>query len=257
MKVLVACEYSGRVRDAFLANGHDALSCDLLPTDSPGPHYQGDVTEILDQGWDLMIAHPPCTYLSVSGMHWTTRGLRDPKLTEDALAFVRLLMDAPIEKIALENPISVISSRIRKPDQIVQPWWFGHDASKKTCLWLKNLQPLKIDQKKIVAPKDWSLVKYAFDMVECDNCGEPYCIEHNDHYGDCDCIGPHEDEVTIKVVDGVMFGTRKNPTPKMIWANQTSSGQNKLGPSDDRWKIRSETYKEIAKAMADQWGEMK
>ena len=139
MKVLIACEYSGAVRDAFIAKGHDAISCDLLPTDKPGPHYQGDVFDIINNGWDLMIAHPPCTYLAVSGMHWTTRGLRDPKLTEDALDFVQRLMDAPIERIARENPVSVISSRIRKPDQIIQPWWFGHDASKKTCLWLKNL----------------------------------------------------------------------------------------------------------------------
>jgi hypothetical protein len=139
MKVLVACEYSGTVRDAFIDKGHDAVSCDLLPTDKPGPHYQGDVFDIINNGWDLMIAHPPCTYLAVSGMHWTTRGLRDPKLTEDALDFVQRLMDAPIKRIALENPVSVISSRIRKPDQIIQPWWFGHDASKKTCLWLKNL----------------------------------------------------------------------------------------------------------------------
>jgi hypothetical protein len=119
MKVLVACEYSGRVRDAFIAQGHEAMSCDLLPTDSLGSHYQGDVFDVINQGWDLMIAHPPCTYLSVSGMHWTTRGLRDPQLTEDALNFVKRLMDAPIEKIALENPISVISSRIRKPGRSV------------------------------------------------------------------------------------------------------------------------------------------
>lgn len=139
MRILVACEYSGRVRDAFIAAGHDAMSCDLLPTDAGGPHYQGDVFDIINDGWDLMVAHPPCTYLSVSGMHWTTRGLRDPQLTEDALAFVQRLMRAPVARIAVENPISVISSRIRKPDQIIQPWWFGHDASKKTCLWLKNL----------------------------------------------------------------------------------------------------------------------
>lgn len=143
MKILVACEYSGTVRNAFTALGHDAMSCDLLPTESPGKHYQGNVLDVIDNGWDLMIAHPPCTYLSVSGMHWTTRGLRDPKLTEDALEFVKLLMDAPINKIAIENPISVISSRIRKPDQIVQPYEYGHDASKATCLWLKNLPKLK------------------------------------------------------------------------------------------------------------------
>jgi nitrogen fixation protein len=141
-RVLVACEYSGTVRDAFIALGHDAMSCDLLPTDSPGPHYQGSVLDILNNGWDLMIAHPPCTYLSVSGMHWTTRGIRDPLLTEDALRFVTTLLAAPIPKIALENPVSVISSRIRKPDQIIHPHEYGHDASKKTCLWLKNLPHL-------------------------------------------------------------------------------------------------------------------
>jgi hypothetical protein len=194
MRVLVACEYSGVVRDAFIRAGHTAMSCDLLPTDAPGPHYQGDVFDILgDGGWDLMIAHPPCTYLSVSGMHWTTRGLRDPQLTEDALEFVQRLMDAPVERIAIENPVSIISSRIRKPDQIIQPWWFGHDASKKTCLWLKNLPLLR-----------------PTDMLPGD------------------------------------AKTRR--------ANQTASGQNKLPPSKDRWKIRSATYKGIADAMARQWG---
>jgi hypothetical protein len=108
VKVLVACEYSGAVRDAFIRAGHEAVSCDLLPTDVAGPHYQGDVRDVLGDGWDLMVAHPPCTYLSVSGMHWTRRGLRDPQLTEDALMFVRLLMDAPIARIAVENPVSVI-----------------------------------------------------------------------------------------------------------------------------------------------------
>jgi len=131
MKVLVACEYSGRVRNAFIKRGHEAMSCDLLPTDSPGPHYEGDVRDVIHDGWDLMIAHPPCTYLSVSGMHWTSRGLRDPKLTEDALNFVRMLMNAPIKRIAIENPVSVISSRIRQPDQIINPYEFGHDASKR------------------------------------------------------------------------------------------------------------------------------
>lgn len=142
MRVLIACEYSGTVREAFRAKGHEAMSCDLLPSEQPGPHYQGDVRDLLGQGWDLLIAHPPCTFLSVSGMHWTARGLRDPKLTEDALDFVRLLLAAPVPRIALENPVSVISSRLRKPDQTVQPYHFGHDASKATCLWLKNLPPL-------------------------------------------------------------------------------------------------------------------
>lgn len=136
---MIACEFSGIVRDAFLKRGHDAMSCDLLPTESPGPHYQGNVCDILRKGWDLLIGHPPCTYLCSSGMHWTTRGLRDPKLTEEALTFVKTLMDAPIEKIAIENPVGCISSKIRSPDQMIQPWMFGHNASKTTCLWLKRI----------------------------------------------------------------------------------------------------------------------
>lgn len=174
------------------------MSCDLLPTDAPGPHYQGDVRDILNDGWDLMIAHPPCTYLSVSGMHWTKRGLRDPKLTEDALDFVRLLLDAPIDRIALENPVSVISSAIRKPDQIINPYQFGDDASKKTCLWLKNLPQLT-----------------PTDVIE------------------------------PRIVNG-----------KKRWGNQTDSGQNRLPPSKDRWKLRSTTYQGIADAMAQQWGQL-
>jgi hypothetical protein len=256
VKVLIACEYSGTVRDSFLALGHDAMSCDLLPTDVPGPHYQGDVLDVIDQGWDLMIAHPPCTYLSVSGMHWTTRGLRDPQLTEDALSFVRLLMNANIARIALENPVSVISSRIRKPDQIIHPWMFGDDASKKTCLWLKGLKPLEVYVPDVKPPKLWSKVMGAFDMLECDDCGEPFCPECNTHYADCDYIGPNEDDVTYKMESGILFATRQRPAPKMIWGNQTPSGQNKLGPSDDRWKLRSKTYQRIANAMADQWGKL-
>jgi len=139
MKVLVACEYSGAVRDAFAAKGHYAMSCDLLPSETAGPHYQGDIRDILFNTWDLMIAHPPCTHLSVSGARW----FKD-KLPEQAKAldFVRLLLEAPIARIALENPISIISSRIRKPDQIIQPWQYGHGETKATCLWLKGLPPL-------------------------------------------------------------------------------------------------------------------
>lgn len=139
MRVLIACEYSGRVRDAFIRAGHEAMSCDLLPTDEPGPHYQGDVRDVIGRGWDLMIAHPPCTHLAVSGARW----FKD-KLTEqaEALEFVRTLMDAPIERIAIENPISIISSRIRKPDQVIQPWQYGHGETKATCLWLKGLPKL-------------------------------------------------------------------------------------------------------------------
>lgn len=191
-RVLVACEYSGRVRDAFIQAGCDALSCDLLPSDAPGPHYQGDVRDLLDNGWDLMVAFPPCTYLCLSGMHWTTRGLRDPQLTEDALEFVQLLLDAPIPRIALENPVGIISKRIRKPDCIIQPWQFGHPEAKRTCLWLKGLPVL-----------------------------EP-----------------------TNVLEKPASGR---------WENQTSSGQNKLAPSKDRWKERSKTYQGIADAMAIQW----
>lgn len=136
MRVLVACEFSGTVRDAFIKRGHDAMSCDLLPTESPGPHYTGDVLDILDDGWDLMIAHPPCTHLAVSGARWFYRKQEEQR---EALEFVRLLLEAPIPRIALENPVSIISSRIRKPDQTIQPWQFGHGEVKRTCLWLKNL----------------------------------------------------------------------------------------------------------------------
>jgi site-specific DNA-cytosine methylase len=190
MKVLIACEYSGTVRDAFIAQGHDAISCDLLPTDAPGPHYQGDVRDILNDGFDLMIAHPPCTHLAVSGARW----FKDKQKEQaEALDFVRLLLNAPIDEIALENPISIISSRIRKPNQIIQPWQFGHPESKSTCLWLKNLPTL----------------------------------------------------VPTEILSLPESGR---------WNNQTPSGQNKLGPSEDRWKIRSATYKGIAQAMAEQWG---
>ncbi len=139
MRVLIACEFSGRVRDAFIAKGHDAVSCDLLPTDAPGPHYEGDVNDLLVERWDLLIAHPPCTHLAVSGARWFKDKKEEQK---EALDFVRLLLNANIERIALENPISVISSQVRKPDQIIQPWQFGHGETKATCLWLKNLPRL-------------------------------------------------------------------------------------------------------------------
>lgn len=136
MRVLVACEFSGIVRDAFIAQGHDALSCDFLPSERHGPHFQGDVTVLLNDEWDLMIAHPPCTYLASSGARWWKDRQREQ---EEALAFVRLLLSAPIPRIALENPVSRIATVVRKPDQIIQPWQFGHDETKATCLWLKNL----------------------------------------------------------------------------------------------------------------------
>ena len=195
MRVLVACEYSGEVRRAFRARGHDAWSCDLLPADDGSPfHSTGDVCALLRPGlWDLLIAFPPCTYLCSSGLHWNKRRPERALETEKALEFVRLLLDAPVPRIALENPIGCISTRITKPSQIIHPWQFGEDASKATCLWLKGLPPL--------------------------------------------------------VPTNVLPGGRKARR-----ANQTASGQNKLGPSETRWKERSKTYSGIAQAMAEQWG---
>jgi len=204
MKVLVACEYSGRTREAFRALGHYAVSCDLLPADDESPfHYKGDVRDIINDGWDLMIAHPPCTYLTVAGLHWNKRVPWRAEETEKALDFVRFLMGSPIARKAIENPVSCISSRIRKPDQIIQPYQFGDNASKKTCLWLEGLEPLRIIPSLRVPGR----------LVEL-------------------------------------------PSGKVAerWDNQTDSGQNRIGPSEDRWKIRSETYPGIANAFAQNWG---
>ena len=141
MRVIIACEMSGRVRDAFVAKGHYAVSCDLMPSLTKGNHYQGDVFDIINDKWDLMIAHPPCTHLAVSGARYFAEKRADGR-QQEALDFVRRLLNAPIPKIALENPVSIISSHIRKPDQIIQPWMFGHGETKATCLWLKNLPKL-------------------------------------------------------------------------------------------------------------------
>lgn len=139
MKILIACEFSGRVREAFTKRGHDVTSCDFLPSEIPGKHYQGDVRDILGQGWDMMIAHPPCTHLAVSGARW----FKDKgKEQYEALLFVKLLANYAIDKICIENPISILSTNWRKPDQIIQPWQFGHGETKATCLWLKNLPKL-------------------------------------------------------------------------------------------------------------------
>lgn len=147
MRVLVACEYSGKVRDAFRAKGHDAMSCDILPTDVDGPHYQGDVRDIINDGWDLMVAHPPCTYLTNSGVTWLHKDpSRWAKLDEGA-AFFKSLLDAPIPRIAVENPIMHKYAKERiggvKQSQVIQPWMFGHMEQKATCLWLKGLPLLK------------------------------------------------------------------------------------------------------------------
>jgi len=141
MKVLIACEFSGTVRDAFIAKGHDAMSCDLAPTDAPGPHYEGDVFDIIDQDWDLMIAHPPCTHLAVSGARHFAKKRADGRQQQGIDFFMRLV-NCQIPKYAIENPIGIMSSVYRKPDQIVHPWQYGHSVTKATCLWLKGLEPL-------------------------------------------------------------------------------------------------------------------
>jgi hypothetical protein len=173
------------------------MSCDLLPTDAPGPHYQGDVRDVLGDGWDLLIAHPPCQYLCSSGLHWNHKRPGRAAQTEQALNFVRLLMSTSIPRWAIENSVGCIGTRIRPADQTIQPWQFGHDASKATCLWLHNL-PLLVP--------------------------------------------------TAHVAPRIVNGKRR-------WSNQTDGGQNKLPPSDDRWKIRSTTYQGIADAMAAQWSQ--
>lgn len=167
MKILVACEESGTVRDAFIAKGHDAMSCDILPTSKPGPHYQGDILDVLNDGWDMMIAHPPCTYLTVTGNKWFYHP-EDKELPveerrphprfpdrkqhrEKAVEFFMVLAEAPIDKICIENPVGIISTRWRKPNQIIQPYEYGHKEAKKTCLWLKNLPLLAPTE--IVAPE--------------------------------------------------------------------------------------------------------
>ncbi len=142
MRILVACEYSGRVRDALIARGHDAVSCDLLPTDAPGPHIQGDVLDVLDDGWDMMIAFPPCTHLAVSGARHFAAKRADGR-QQEAIGFFMELANADIPRIAIENPVGIMSTHFRKPDQIIQPWQFGHGETKATCLWLKGLPLLQ------------------------------------------------------------------------------------------------------------------
>jgi hypothetical protein len=216
MKVLVACEFSGIVRDAFAARGHDAWSCDLLPTERPGNHIQGDVLETLNDGWDLMIAHPPCTHLAVSGARW----FKNKEIQQfNALAFVAELFYSTIPKFCIENPVSIISSHIGKPDQIIQPWQFGENASKPTCLWLKGLPPLK--STKIIDP-----------VYACP-CGYRFQYDLG-KYGCPNCNGEN--------------------VARRIWNNQTPSGQNKLGPSPTRAADRARTFQGIANAMAEQWG---
>lgn len=195
MKVLVACETSGAVRNRFRELGHNAFSCDLLPSEDNSPfHLQVDLFggHFNFRNFDLLIAHPPCTDLAVSGARWFPAKRADGRQQKSIEFFMRIV-NLPVPRIAIENPIGIMSRLYRKPDQIIQPWQFGHPESKATCLWLKNLPPLEPTRL----------------MVKPD-CG--------------------------------------------YWENQTPSGQNKLGPSPDRWKIRSKTYDGIASAMANQWG---
>ena len=198
MKVLVACEYSGAVRDEFIKLGHDAMSCDLLPTDVPGPHYEGDVFDIINDGWDLMIAFPPCTHLALSGSQWFEQKRKDGK-QQEALEFVKSLMLAPIDKIAIENPMGVIPTYIKPYDQVIQPYEFGDPFQKSTCLWLKNLPKLT-----------------PTNIVE---------------------KGEFVEWISKK-------GKKKRMAKWFIDA---------LKEKDLRWKIRSQTFPGIAKAMADQW----
>ncbi len=213
MRVLVACEFSGIVRDEFIKRGHNAWSCDILPTEQPGPHIQEDVLGILTEGWDMMIAFPPCTHLCSSGARWF-KYKKD--LTKKAMYFVKRLMNAPIDKICIENPVGLISSWIRKPDQYIQPYEFGEDASKRTCLWLKNLPRLPTYVKDYVSPR----IVYRDDR---NNSWSNYWLPD-----------------------------RKKSYKR--WANQTDSGQNKLGPSETRGMERSRTYLGIAKRMSETWG---
>jgi hypothetical protein len=225
MRVLIACEFSGIVRDAFRKRGHDAWSCDLLPCEAdPQWHIQGDVLPLLNKGWDMMIAHPPCTYLCSSGLHWNKRRPGRDALTKEAMLFVLNLMGEGfiahgIPKIALENPIGRINTAYRKPDQIIQPYQFGHDASKQTCLWLKGLPPLRptVEVQGNYGCSCGTRFPYALGKYGCPNCGG-------------------EGKATL------------------IWSNQTPTGQNKLGPSERRAMERSRTYSGIAEAMAAQWG---
>lgn len=199
MNILVGMESSGIIRDAFAAKGHNAVSCDLLPTERPGNHYQGDVRDIvIKEHWDLFIFHPTCTYVCGSGIHWNKRVEGRSDKTNQAIEYVKEFWKLAnhIPKICMENPIGVLSTQWKRARQVIQPYNFGEDASKATCLWLRRLS--RLNRTQYVEPR---------------------------------------------IVDG-----------KKRWANQTDSGQNKLTPSEDRWKERSRTYPGIAAAMAQQWG---
>ena len=230
MRVLIGCERSGIIREAFRARGHDAWSCDLAPAeDGSLAHHCGDLLEIGRlPGWDLMIAHPPCRYLSASGMHWTTRGLRPKRLTFDAARFAAAVWNLPIPRIAIENPVGHLTRVFGRPTEIIQPYQYGDDASKRTCLWLRNLMPL---------PARFD--RYVYPRLVCRRCGNvvpPGPDQNKDTRHGCQSCGS----------DATTWQPR--------WANQTDSGQNKLGPSPTREMDRARTYPGIARVMAETWG---
>ncbi len=222
IKVLIACEFSGIVRDAFIERGFDAMSCDLLPTERAGPHYQGDVRDVLYDGWDLVVAHPPCQHLAVSGARWFPEKRADGR-QQKAIKFFMLFADCDAPHVAIENPVSIMSSVWRKPDQYVQPWQFGHPETKKTCLWLKGLPPLQPTE--IVTP-EWAIT-----------------ADGKEHRS--------------------AKGKRDNPTHFLTGRNRKLSGEqrrqweriHRMPPGPDSWKNRSRTYPGLAAAMAKQWGD--
>jgi len=228
MKILVACEESQVVCKEFRKLGHEAYSCDIDDCSGGHPewHIKDDILNHLDKDWDMIIAFPPCTYLCSSGLHWNGRVEGRQAKTAEALDFIRTILNNKCPKIVLENPIGCISTQIRPPDQKIQPWQFGHDASKNTCLWLKGVKPL--EHTEIIAPKGYKPTTFKSRLP----------IRGFNY----------------KKICGYLFATILKPMPKPIWGNQTPSGQNKLAPSPDRAKLRSKTYTGIGKAMAEQWG---
>lgn len=235
MRVLICCERSGVVREAFRKRGHQAWSCDLVPADDGGPHIQSDACDAIASGeWDIIVMHPPCTYLCGSGLHWNKRRPEREKLTEGALMFVKNLMFAATESAlvgwALENPVGLIGTRIRPADQWIQPYWFGDDASKRTGLWLHNLPILNATK----------------------------CVPGRIVCGDCRRVIRFNDRDNVSYQDALRYGCESCGAPpskqRMRWSNQTDSGQNRLGPSETRSTERSRTYPRIALAFAEQWG---
>jgi hypothetical protein len=252
-KVLIACEESQAVTIEMRNLGIEAFSCDIEPCSGNRPewHIQGDVLPLLKEEWDMVIAFPPCTHLAVSGAHLFPAKRADGRQQQGIdffMEFTKLKC-----KYAIENPVGIMSTLWRKPNQIIQPWQFGENASKKTCLWLNGLP--KLTPTGIFPPGNFGIVVFADDLPVCDGCGDPWCDLHDTHYSDCSCYGPTDDSLRYVTIGGYMFACKKDEYRKPVWENQTPGGQNKLGPSTDRAKIRSKTPPGIAKAMANQWGQ--